>query len=220
MRVKDSLLRHQDILPPDKTNAAITIIGAGAIGSFTALALAKMGFDRLNVWDYDKVEAENLNAQLYGPATIGSYKAQALAGLVEALTGVGFMTSPIKYNGQELGGIVIAAVDSMDTRRKIWQSAKNSDVTYIIDPRMASEFAVLYTMRPHDKEDIEAYEITLHSDDNSIAEPCTGKSTAYCALLLSGLVAKAVKDIVTNNPYPRTASWNVKENCFQTWSKK
>jgi hypothetical protein len=75
-------------------------------------------------------------------------------------------------------------------------------------------------MCPVNPEDIASYEKALYTDDNAQHERCTAKATMYTALSLSGLVAKAVKDIVTGGPYPRTAMWSIKDNDFQAWTKK
>ena len=55
--MSEYLVRQLDILPPEQTITPITIIGAGAIGSFVALSLAKMGFDDITVYDFDKIES-------------------------------------------------------------------------------------------------------------------------------------------------------------------
>jgi len=49
---------------------------------------------------------------------------------------------------------------------------------------------------------------------------CTAKATMYTACMLSGLVAKSVKDIVTDGPYPRNAMWSIKDNDLIIYTKK
>jgi len=47
-------LRQLDILPPEKIQFPIVVIGAGAIGSATVVTLAKMGCSSITVWDYER----------------------------------------------------------------------------------------------------------------------------------------------------------------------
>ena len=218
---REHLTRQLDILPPEKTAIPISIVGAGAIGSFTTLALAKMGFYDITVYDFDDIEVENMNSQFYRFKDIGSKKVLALKNLVSDFTGVEIEAIPEAYTGSQLNGIVIAAVDSMKVRKLIWDSHKEKaiQVKSFIDPRMGAETAMLYTMDPMNPEDIATYEKSLYSDDDAEHERCTAKATMYTACMLAGLVAKSVKDIVTNGPYPRVAMWSIKDNDFQAWTK-
>jgi len=216
------LTRQLDIIPLEVLGEQITIIGAGAIGSWTALSLAKMGFCNIRVIDYDTIEIENMNCQFYPHSAIGQLKVVALKDLVKAFTNIEIEAIAREYIKELYSGIVISAVDSMKVRKLIWDNHKEISfgTKFIIDPRMGAESALLYTMSPLDLEDIEAYENTLYTDENSVQERCTAKSTIYTANLLSGLVSKTVKDIVTKNPYSRSAIWAIKENIFKAWPKE
>lgn len=213
------IIRQKDIIPSNVLMESITIIGAGAIGSFTCLSLAKMGFENITVFDFDNIEEENMNCQFYRQGDIGKNKVDALKEQIKDFTGVNILAFNDRYRGGDFQGIVISAVDNMYTRRLIWES-QGKNTRMVIDPRMGAENGLLYTMDPKVKRDRISYEKTLYSDDQALHEPCTAKSTTYCALLLSGLVAKTVKDIVTGNPYCRTAIWSVKENKFTSWVVK
>lgn len=211
------LTRQLDIIPISTLGETIHIIGAGAIGSLTALSLAKMGFTNLFVYDDDHVDVENMNCQFYRFSDIGKPKVVALAELIKDFTGT--IIEPInrRYNGEgPLKGIVISAVDSMKVRKTVWDAHCGVAPTTkaIIDPRMAAEEALLYTMNPMSVTDKTSYEATLYTDENAVRERCTAKSTMYTAQLLSGLVAKSVKDIVTKSSYPRIVMWSIKDNQF------
>lgn len=209
------LTRQLDILPVSSLGETIHIVGAGAIGSLTALSLAKMGFSNIFVFDDDKVEIENMNCQFYRFSDIGKLKVDALAELIRDFTGTIIEPIPKRYNGEgPLPGIVISAVDSMSARKTVWQAhvgvAPSTKV--IIDPRMAVETALLYVMNPMSDRDAKAYEASLYTDENAVQERCTAKATMYTAQLLSGLVAKAVKDVVTKSNYPRVVNWSIKDD--------
>lgn len=207
----DHLTRQLDLLPIEKLGMPVNIIGCGAIGSFVALELAKMGVTRLKVWDNDEVSVENMSNQFFRFSDIGKPKAHALASLVNDFTRVNInavnaLFTPESMTG--LQGIVIAAVDSMAARRMILESAKSTTnaVKYIIDPRMSAEFYTQYTTRVNDSD---WYVKSLHSDKDAVQERCTAKSTIYTATLAAGMVVKTVKNILMSQEYPKNVQWNV-----------
>lgn len=215
------LTRQIDLIPLAVLGERITIIGAGAVGSWTALALAKMGFANITVFDGDKIEVENMNCQFYPTTDIGVNKAVALATLVQVFTGTRIEFHARHYEGGGFPGIVISAVDNMAVRKMIWEEQKKAfGCRAVIDPRMGAEQALLYVMKPTDTADIASYEKSLYSDANAVQEKCTAKATIYTANMLAGLVCKAVKDLVTRPDYLRHAQWNIAENAFQGYSKK
>src|SRR3990167_4073203 len=135
----EHLTRQLDIVPLAILDTPITVIGAGAIGSWTTLALAKMGFANITVYDHDKVETVNLNAQVYGAYDVGRPKVSALHGHVKMMTGIDVETFPFMYEkeeNREAKGIWIFAVDSMKARRMVWDSLKGKarNLIAIIDP--------------------------------------------------------------------------------------
>lgn len=219
----EQLIRQSDLIPSEVLGTPITIIGAGAIGGWTAIALSKMGFGNLSVWDDDVVSIENLSCQPYGKSQLGQKKVEALneVCLSQGALGMLDMKSERYRGGTQLKGIVISAVDSMEARKAIWDAHKGSAFTrYLIDPRMGAEVVLLYVVNPTTEKDQKDYETTLYSDDDSVREPCTRKSTAYCALALSGLVAAQVKSIVTNQPYSRLTQWNIPTGSFAAYEGK
>lgn len=56
----------------------ITICGAGAIGSNLADSLARQGFKSFRIIDFDRVDAHNINNQLYTLDDVGKLKVAAL----------------------------------------------------------------------------------------------------------------------------------------------
>lgn len=52
--------RQLDLCPPDKLTFAITVIGAGSIGSATVATLAKMGCNRITVYDGEHLADHNV----------------------------------------------------------------------------------------------------------------------------------------------------------------
>lgn len=218
----EHLTRQADLIPMSVLVEKITIIGAGAVGSWTCLALAKMGFTNLTVFDFDRVDIVNLNSQFYPVGAVGQMKVLALRNMILQFTGVEISVSDNAYAGGAVNGIVIAAVDSMKVRRLIWEQHKNLafQTRAIIDPRMGAESALLYVMNPSEPSDQEAYEKTLYGDSEALQEPCTAKATIYTANLLAGLVCKAVKDLLTRPDYLRVAQWDIAGNDLFCFKKK
>lgn len=231
---KPHLIRSLDIIPPHILSEKITLVGAGSIGSFTALALYKMGFEHIDVYDPDRVKPENLGTQLLGnhwairPDNDEYCKKSkalsfALSNQGNLISRQGDAHQPIKshttaFKDQKPNSVVISAVDSMAARKDIWENVKkNKKTDWFIDGRMGAEFALLYTMNPFNEKDVVAYEKTLHTDENSVEEPCTARATVYTAFLIAGMIAKTVKDVLTEKSYARVMHWNIKEHHQQIW---
>ena len=66
--------RQERIFNPNNQLSKITIIGVGCTGSFITLNLAKLGFNNINIIDFDKVEEENIPNQFYREKDIGKPK--------------------------------------------------------------------------------------------------------------------------------------------------
>ena len=205
------LTRQLDIVPEEKLRTRITIIGAGAIGSFTALSLAKMGFKDITVYDDDTVDAENMNSQFYPLHMIGRSKVQALREVVEMFTGTQIKPKEERIDDTSLirGNIAISAVDSMKARDTI---SKQCASTWLIDGRMGAEYISLHSVYLPDTEQVDNYKRSLYSDEEAIQERCTAKSTMYTVNLIAGLIGKTVKDIVTDQKPITTLDWSVIEN--------
>ena len=219
------LTRHQDILPTDKCGMEIAIVGAGAIGSQVTLCLAKMGFTDITVYDYDTVDEENMNCQWYGPEDIGFKKVDSLRDQVERMTGVTITTSDTKVGsdtGPLLGqpDLIICAVDSMEVRASLWAAYQDSGVRHWVDPRMGAEEGLLYYVDVRSQRDRDRYEKTLYTDEEASSEPCTAKSTMYCAMMLAGHVAKLVKDMAVESEVIHTVHWNIRENAYVSYKNQ
>jgi len=207
------LIRQSDLIPSETLDTSITIIGAGAIGGWTALSLAKMGMNNLTVYDFDKVEEENLNSQFYSKDDLNKPKVECLQRWIEMMSGIKINTITDKYIKQPIPSkIIISAVDQMYVRKDIFDNNHGGVSEYLIDPRMGAENALLYVVDLDSDESKDSYRNTFYSDDEAVQEPCTAKATIYTASLLSGLVCKAVKDIITANPFTKMVQWNIKNN--------
>lgn len=205
--------RQLDIIHPDKLVFPITIIGAGASGSYTAMALAKMGCTNITIYDNDTVEPHNQPNQLYGAEYLGKAKVEALGTEINRVTDLSPELVNQRYVDQSFGNnesnrLVISCVDNMEARAAIWEQAKiqtsRSKPITIIDPRQGGEFIVIYTARSHgDIVGATAYDETLHPAEESMQLPCTARAVIYNSMLTGGLVAIQVKKHALGEPLPR-----------------
>jgi len=85
---KISYMNQIDLFNPINQKLKIIILGAGSLGSFICLNLAKLGFDNIDVWDYDIVECQNIPNQFYKLKDIDKFKVEALKEIVKEFTDV------------------------------------------------------------------------------------------------------------------------------------
>lgn len=195
------LTRHSDMIKDINMDSLITVIGAGSIGSYTVLALAKLGFTNIEVADDGIVEEENIAPQFYRPRDIGKLKVDCLKRTILDQTGVNIITIPHKIVDSKLVTpnpvVLVLAVDSMSARKQIHNHISS---TFLVDARMAIEFLTIISTKNYLNSGRMYYESTLFSDDDAVQETCTNKAISYTSLIAGGLVAKCVLDALKNRP--------------------
>lgn len=211
------LRRQLDILSPDDMRGQeITVIGAGGIGSPTVLTLAKMGFPKITVYDYDLVEAQNLASQIYRIQDIGLPKVLALQDLVFDFSGTKITPVQTEFGpSQRSRGIVVSAVHTLEGRKEIWKAIKyNIQVPIYIDARMGAELLKVYTVNPADRNSISWYESKLFSKKRVFRAPCTEKAICYTTMLAAGLIANQVKKYVKGEDIQQEIVFDIKNLLF------
>jgi molybdopterin/thiamine biosynthesis adenylyltransferase len=170
----------------------ITIVGAGSIGSFTCLMLAKVGFSNITVVDFDTVEEHNLPNQFFPLDSVGKLKTHALQGMIKVFTGVDIRVHSQRFNDTVLEGVVIMAVDKMDVRQEIFKVFFKSDNCLgFIDARMGGlEFRV-FTIT-HDTMDRWIW----YPDGEAVQERCGERSIIYNVGCVSSIVTAQVCRLV------------------------
>lgn len=211
-------IRQEGIVKTEKVQSVpITVIGAGAVGSFVTLALTKLGVENLEVFDDDGVSEHNLPNQFYRvkDASASVFKVDALTYIVEEFNGVHIVPRPAKYVGGTLRECVIVTADNMVARKLAWENFKaQPNCKYFIDARMGGQLGIVYaiakTVKDMDDipylsvEDCKFYEETLHSDEEAAELPCTARSIIYNVLMVASLVSRAFKAFVSEEKgYPR-----------------
>ncbi len=201
--------RQRDIVPPDRLAACqVTVIGVGAVGRQVALQLAAMGVAGLQLIDHDRVEDVNLAAQAYFEEDLGALKVEATAGLCRRLNSdVEVETVPRRFGrSMPVNGVVVACVDSIETRRFIWQ-AVHDRVRLFVDGRMLGES--LRVLAASDAASRIHYPTTLFPAAEAHRGACTSKSTIYAAAICAGSIVVALSRWLRGLPVDQDVSVNL-----------
>jgi len=203
MELAERYHRQLGLLPLNVLNTPITVIGAGAVGSFVTLTLAKMGFTELTVYDDDTITAHNLPNQFFRVADVGRPKVEALRDLVWSFEDIPLKVKNARFKGDDVEGIVVSAVDSMSSRKLIFKSVEgNPSVRFFLDPRMGGQLSVLYAFDPTDIDMMVAYKETLHSDEDASEAPCTERAILYTVLSIASMVANYIRAHLVESQVP------------------
>lgn len=196
--------RQLDIIRMDDLRTLpIVVIGAGSVGSFTVLSLAKMGAENITVYDDDKVEPHNLPNQFFRMKDVGKKKVVALAKIVEDFTGIKINTIAKRYEDQALQGVVLITVDSMASRKLVWNKAKmNPMVKMYVDSRMGAQVYDVQSFRPTDKDAIKYYEDAWYDDKDAMAERCSEKAIIYTVMVMANVLCNMVKKYIQGDAIP------------------
>lgn len=172
-------IRHMELFNNEEFNTPVTIIGAGALGSWLALYLAKLGITNITVYDFDEVESHNIANQAFNIHDIGKTKTQALQEIIAVQTNNKITIKNEKYTNQRLTGIVFLMVDSMAERKRIWEKniKMKSAVKLMVEARMGLNMGRIYNVIPIDLQQGRKYEETLYSDDESEVSACGASMT-------------------------------------------
>jgi len=172
--------------PVDHADTHVTIVGVGNIGSHTAIALAKMGIQHITLYDHDTVEAHNTASQAYTMSDVDKPKVDALkTHILEHNPACEVNAIAERFTGTEdVSGIVIVAVDSIDVRREIARELLDKDVR-IIDGRMGGGQVEVHTGTPK-----HWYKHLPVEADN---DPCSARYISYTSYIIAGVITNTVK---------------------------
>ena len=205
MVTNNRLLRQSGLINKKILSTPIRVIGAGGIGSFTVLTLAKMGFDNISVWDFDTIEEHNLSNQFYRTQDMGQKKVKALTSIVKDFCEVNIKPSEIEFDSSmidQLEGIIIPAVDNMRTRKFIFRSIRRKpEIIGLVDGRMGGNQAEVYTVHMQNNEQKKIYNGTLWSDSEADEIPCTERAVMYNVLWIASTIANNVRLMLSEEEY-------------------
>lgn len=180
---------------------AIHIVGCGNIGSHTAEAIARMGFENIFLYDFDDVEEVNLSTQNFLTSDIGKPKIEVIDDrllqinrniVVTKVPGAITADSKLPIEpGNTLA--LISGLDSIEARSMLCQLLIDSKIQVeIIDGRIGKEqVEVLHADFP------EAWDIEI-GDEERADVSCTEKYISYTPILCAALIANNLKKICLN----------------------
>jgi molybdopterin/thiamine biosynthesis adenylyltransferase len=202
--ITDMYHRQRGIFDEAKADVPITVIGAGSLGSWAVLGLAKLGFKDITVFDFDTVELHNVPNQLYRPSTVGMFKAIALQQEVSGMTNIAVRGYAERFTIQELTPIVICLVDNMEVRERVFKRCcVNATVKVFIDGRMGGQSYRVYAVDTSKPEDQELYKRNWYPDEQGSQEECTARGVGYNAVSCAMDVVNLAKRSVMGEKYPR-----------------
>jgi len=199
-----SYLRQLSLVDMDKLQkTSITIIGSGSIGSFTTLALAKMGVKNITLYDEDKVELHNISNQFFTLDQLDKEKVIATvenAKLFASEEDIEFIICPWMFSEDDVieSEITIVCPDNIETRALVYEKWLESDNSkFLIDVRTRAELVHVYSVTP--KNHVRYLE-TLDIDNQE--EPCTARNIIYTVLYSASIVCNHVKKFIQEQPIP------------------
>lgn len=203
-----SMIRHQGLVNITKLGELkVAIIGCGAIGSYTASALTKMGVKQLILYDNDVVALHNVSNQFFTIDSIG--KPKVIATKEECLRhspqdGVIIIPHNELYTGQPLDAdIIIATTDNIEGRNLVLQQAKKNLITKLfIDGRMNAEAIRAFAFNPKNFDVAEKYYKDYIEDVKDVEAPCTEKTIIYTVQFAASIITAYVKKYVKGEEIP------------------
>ena len=208
--------RQADLVPQSRLQELlVTVIGVGAIGRQVALQLAAIGVRRLQLIDFDHVEATNVTTQGYRAADIGQSKVSATTNDVRQIdVAVEVEAVEDRFRPKmQIGEAVFCCVDSISARSAIWKAVAPT-CRFWSDGRMLGEVMRILTVT--DSSGRDHYATTLF--DQTEAEPgrCTARSTIYTANVSAGLMLHQFARWLRSQPVDRDLTLNLLASEFST----
>lgn len=201
--------------PSEFENTSITVVGVGAIGSFTTVVLSKMGLKNFVVHDSDTIEEHNVPNQFYKLTQLGKKKTEALKDIVTE-----FSESNIRqksnFQSEDIltTDIVIVCTDNMKSRALVYNKAKESVARWFIDARMNGHTYRVYTVDLNDENEKAEFEKNLYGDDVSDEGPCTEKTIIYNVVEIASKISSQVRKILNNQKHPNMIAYDFMNDVF------
>jgi sulfur carrier protein ThiS adenylyltransferase len=188
MTESERYARQADLVPHERLKSlAVAVIGVGAIGRQVALQLAAIGTPRLQLVDFDVVDATNVVTQGYRLADIGRLKVAAAADAISEIDPQAEVAMVAdRYRARlPLHKVAFCCVDSIVARQAIWRSI-GTKTNFWADGRMLGEvIRVLTVTETHGGDH---YPTTLFGAAEAQTGRCTARSTIYAATIAAGIV--------------------------------
>jgi len=187
--------RQTGIIKDVELTFPIHVLGAGGIGSWTVLLLAKMGCSNIIVYDNDKVEDHNVASQFFEEKQLGMNKVEALSKNVLKQTGIEIEQTPnIREEEYITSGLVVITIDSMTERIRLGEIYKEHNID-IIDGRMGGLSFEIYSGKSKD------YLTTTVAPEEVSHDLCTEKSICFNCAVIGGMLVNQVRMYAKKTPF-------------------
>jgi molybdopterin/thiamine biosynthesis adenylyltransferase len=173
----------------DFSKLSVSLIGCGGLGSKIAIELGKSGLNTLDLFDSDKIEQHNIPNSAFEPGDVGMYKTNVLCDQISEY-GVHVSTYP-HFDGEKMHKVVISAVDSIETRKDIFEHVLNQReyVDFYIDSRMGGEVGNIFVIDPCNFEQASWYQDNWLFEENEVQQlRCGEQTTSYTTSIVAGIV--------------------------------
>lgn len=186
----------------------VTIVGAGTVGSNSAVSLARLGIGGLTIHDDDHVAAVNLPSQAYGLRDVGRPKVDALADAIRACSDrVAVTAVSARVDGGEAlaPGPVILGVDSMAARRDVLDLsiAHRPEHGLVIDARIGAAQLQVLAFDPGDERALTRWhERYWFTDEQAESLPCGTQAASEVGARCGALVASLVRGWLNGRRLP------------------
>jgi molybdopterin/thiamine biosynthesis adenylyltransferase len=226
---------------PETLDRTITVVGAGGLGSPTVIGLAKTGFRRIRVVDFDKVEPHNIPTQFFGKDDVGLMKADALINKT-----LMFMPDPSAENEKNLMAvrdrvynpdefkhhlkdtdILVLAVDNHEARLAAIMAAceereAGGRTRYVVDGRMNGFQHTVYNIDLDDEEQVKEYAESLFDDGmvNACVQPATFAEGMICSGRMVLEVLKRALEKEGKIVHPKFNTWEDNYNNIMTTERE
>lgn len=147
---------------------------------------------KVKVMDGDKVEVVNIGGQAYSEHMAGGEKPIALNEMCHwsLQTRCAYLRTPQNLHSE----IIISAVDSNAVRRNIWESFKLTPRAQLfIDGRIGGVAWKIFVARKGET----WYEQHLHSDFDSVQDPCAKGPTVDVGMMVAAQIGMTVRNFLT-----------------------
>jgi len=208
-------IRQRELVPPEKLKELnVTVIGTGSIGRQISLQLAAIGVKNLRIIDFDTVGVENLSSQGFLESDLGKLKIEAVAEMCRNINSeISIETKNMKFNNALFqGGIVFVCVDSIETRKLIFEGICHK-ADLFIDIRMSAEFARIFSIS--DLESKQYYQNQFFTQEEAFRGTCTNKTTLYMAYVASGIAIAQFTKWLREIPLDKEICVNLLSNEFR-----
>jgi sulfur carrier protein ThiS adenylyltransferase len=207
--MNDRFEPQRDLVPQDRLRGlTATVVGVGAVGRQVAIQLAGIGVQRLQLVDFDRVEAHNVTTQGYLREDIGRLKVAAVQKTITAIDptiDLELIADRFRLK-QVVGPAIFCCVDSISSRTSIWRSVQHR-FQFWADGRMLGEvIRVLAAVEQHDRQH---YASTLFMQSEAEFGHCTSRSTIYAAGIAAGMMVHQFCRWLRRMPLDTDASLNL-----------